>query len=86
MKINRKSLAFVAMFVLTPLLLVWILGVKALPIIFAVGAFAAFLPHPWPIFSNASPDEVARMPRLTLPWRLLHFCLFSSLAIAMWFE
>ena len=86
MAITRKSLAFATLFMFMPLLLVSLLGPKALPIIFGVGAFAAFLPHPWPIFSDASPEKIARMPRLAWPWRLLHFCLFFSLAIGMWLE
>lgn len=86
MKLTRKSVAFVTLFVAIPMVIGVYFGAKALPFVFAVGAFAAFLPHPWPMFSDASPEEVARMPRLSLPARALHFCFFMGLAAANWFE
>lgn len=86
MALTPKSLASVTLFVAIPMFLGVFFGAKALPFMFAIGAFAAFLPHPWPIFSDASPEAVARMPRLSLPARALHFCLFSCMAAAIFFE
>ena len=86
MKLTRKSVAFVTLFVAIPMLIGAYFGAKALPWMAAVGAFAAFLPQPWPIFSDASPEEIARMPRLSLGGRALHFFLFMGMASALWFE
>ena len=86
MALKRKLLPVVVVLLAIPMVIGAYFGAKAMPFLFAIGAFAAFLPHPWPIFSDASPEEIARMPKLSVPARAMYFGFCLCMAVAIWFE